>query len=69
VVNSLTGVDRIILTGEGVRMASVAPDALRAGRLAFAAGPHTGIEPVVTPMDFVEWARGAAVMAIQHEFP
>jgi predicted NBD/HSP70 family sugar kinase len=69
VVTSLTGVERIILTGEGVRLAEVAPDALAEGRLAYAAGPQSAIEPVVMPMDFVEWARGAAVVAIQHEFP
>lgn len=69
VVTSLTGVERIILTGEGVRLAEVAPDALREGRLAYAAGPGSAIEPVVMPMDFVEWARGAAAVAIQHEFP
>lgn len=69
VVTSLTGVERIILTGEGVRLAQVAPDALREGRLAHTAGPHSTIDPVVMPMDFVEWARGAAAVAIQHEFP
>ena len=69
VVTSLTGVERIILTGEGVRLAEIAPQALREGRLAYAAGPGSAIEPVVMPMDFVEWARGAAAVAIQHEFP
>jgi predicted NBD/HSP70 family sugar kinase len=69
VVTSLTGVERIILTGEGVRLAEVAPEALAEGRLGYAAGPQSTIEPVVMPMDFVEWARGAAVVAIQHEFP
>jgi predicted NBD/HSP70 family sugar kinase len=69
VVTSLTGVERIILTGEGVRLAQIAPDALRAGRLAYAAGPASPLDPVLMPMDFVEWARGAAAVAIQHEFP
>jgi predicted NBD/HSP70 family sugar kinase len=69
VVTSLTGVERIILTGEGVRLAQIAPDALRAGRLAYSAGPVSTIDPVVMPMDFVEWARGAAAVAIQHAFP
>ena len=53
-VTSLTGVERIILSGEGVRLAEVAPDALREGRLAYAAGPLSAIDPVVMPMDFVE---------------
>ena len=68
-VTSLTGVERIILTGEGVRLAEIAPAALREGRLAYAAGALSSIEPVIMPMDFVEWARGAAAVAIQHEFP
>jgi predicted NBD/HSP70 family sugar kinase len=69
VVTSLTGVERIILTGEGIRLAQIAPEALREGRLAYAAGPLSPIDPVVMPMDFVEWARGAAAVAIQAEFP
>ncbi|MEO5852942.1 MAG: ROK family protein [Nocardioides sp.] len=69
VVTSLTGVERIILTGEGVRLAQIAPEALRTGRLAYSAGPLRPIDPVVMPMDFVEWARGAAAVAIQHRFP
>ena len=68
-VTSLTGVERIILTGEGVRLAQIAPDALKAGRLAYTAGPASAIDPVVMPMDFVDWARGAAAVALQHEFP
>ena len=68
-VTSLTGVERIILTGEGVRLAEIAPAALGEGRLAYAVGSVSSIEPVITPMDFVEWARGAAAVAIQHEFP
>ncbi len=68
-VTSLTGVERIILTGEGVRLAEVAPAELRAGRLAYAAGPLSALDPVVMPMDFVEWARGAAAVAVQHQFP
>ena len=69
VVTSLTGVERIILTGEGVRLAEVAPAALRDGRLAYSVGPQSAIEPVVMPMGFVEWARGAAAVAIQGDFP
>ncbi len=36
---------------------------------ALAVDPHSPIEPVVMPMDFVEWARGAAAVAIQQVFP
>jgi predicted NBD/HSP70 family sugar kinase len=67
-ITSLTGVERIILTGDGVRMAEVAPDTLREGRLAYAATSGSPVDPVVMPMDFVEWARGAAAVAIQNEF-
>ena len=45
------------------------PGDLRAGRLSYAAGRLSAIDPVVMPMDFVEWARGAAAVAIQHDFP
>ena len=34
-----------------------------------ASPPVSTIEPVVMPMHFVEWARGAAAVAIQHQFP
>jgi predicted NBD/HSP70 family sugar kinase len=68
-ITSLTGVERIILTGEGIGLAQLDPQALRAGRLAYASAPVGTIDPVVMPMHFVEWARGAAALAIQHEFP
>jgi predicted NBD/HSP70 family sugar kinase len=68
-VTSLTGVDRIILSGEGVGIAELAPTALRAGRQAYDAGRTSDLEPVIRPMDFHEWARGAAVIAIQEVFP
>jgi predicted NBD/HSP70 family sugar kinase len=68
-ITSLTGVERIILSGESVRLAEVGRKALDAARLEYAA-PRTGdLEPVVRPMDFFEWARGAAVIAIQETFP
>lgn len=68
-VTSLTGVDRVILSGEGVGLAEVGRDALRAGRLAYTGGRPAGLDPVIRPMDFLEWARGAAVIAIQGIFP
>lgn len=68
-ISSLTGVERIILSGEGVHLADTAREALNEGlaRYAGARGPHT--ELVIRPMDFLEWARGAATIAIQGEFP
>ena len=68
-ITSLTGVDRIILSGESVRLAEIGRDALHAARVEYAA-PRTGDpDPVIRPMDFFEWARGAAVIAIQETFP
>ncbi len=69
VITSLTGVERIILSGEGIGLAAVAPQALHAGRLEYSAGAGSALEPVIQPMDFLEWARGAAVVAIQAAFP
>jgi predicted NBD/HSP70 family sugar kinase len=68
-VTSLTGVERIILSGEGVGLAEVARDELHAARVEYAAGHPAALEPVIRPMDFTEWARGAAVHAIQAVFP
>jgi hypothetical protein len=68
-ITSLTGVERIILTGEGVRLAEVARDALHAARLEYGAEHTIALEPVIRPMEFTEWARGAAVIAIQEVFP
>lgn len=68
-ITSLTGVERIILSGEGVRLVEIAPDGMRAGRLEYADGLASSLDPVIRPMDFLEWARGAAVVAIQASFP
>jgi predicted NBD/HSP70 family sugar kinase len=68
-VTSLTGVDRIILSGESVRLAEIGRDALHAARVEYAAHRTGDPDPVIRPMDFFEWARGAAVIAIQETFP
>ncbi|MGH3681577.1 MAG: ROK family protein [Natronosporangium sp.] len=68
-ITSLTGVERIILSGEGVRLAEVASEALHAGRTEYSGGRGSVLEPAIRPMDFLEWARGAAVIAIQATFP
>lgn len=68
-ITSLTGVERIILSGEGVRLAEVEREALHAARREYSAGHAGGLEPLIRPMDFTEWARGAAVIAIQAVFP
>lgn len=67
-VTSLTGVDRIILSGEGVRLAELGREALHLGRTAYTADDGA-LEPVIRAMGFLEWARGAAVIAIQEVFP
>ena len=68
-VSSLTGVERVILSGEGIQVAELAGAALSRGRLEYAAGHPSLIDPIIRPMDFAEWARGAAVVAIQRLFP
>ncbi len=68
-ITSLTGVERIILSGEGVRLVEIASESLHAGRVEYACGRASDLEPVIWPMDFLEWARGAAVVAIQASFP
>lgn len=68
-VTSLTGVERIVLSGEGIAIAQLAASALRTGRHAYDGGRTSALEPVIRPMDFHEWARGAAVIAIQEVFP
>ncbi|WP_158277254.1 ROK family transcriptional regulator [Serinibacter arcticus] len=55
----------IILSGEGIGLASLAPDEVERG-IAASRVPHA--PPVVTeihPMGFEAWARGAAVLAVQ----
>lgn len=68
-VSALTGVERIILSGEGVHLAEVARPALDEGIAEYAGvrGSHT--EVVIRSMGFLEWARGAATIAIQRQFP
>lgn len=68
-ITSLTGVDRLILSGEGVAVAEIGRTALREAQLAHAVNAEKAPEPVIRHMDFHEWARGAAVHAIQASFP
>ena len=68
-ITSFTGVECVILSGEGVALADVAPDALDRARRDHRVASTTSPPPVVQPMDFLEWARGAAVVAIQAVFP
>lgn len=68
-IRATTGVERIILSGEGVHLVDVARSAVNEGYTEYEV---RGVQPqalVVRPMDFLEWARGAAALAIQAEFP
>lgn len=67
-ITALTGVDRIILSGEGIRLAELGHEALHTGRLEYGRARHDQ-QPVIRPMDFLEWARGAAVVALRTRFP
>lgn len=68
-IGSLTGVERIILSGEGVHLAEVAWASVEQGLAEYDVPRGHHGQPVVRPMDFLEWARGAAALAIQAEFP
>lgn len=68
-VSTMTGVKRIILSGEGIEVAEVGSEGLRAGVSEFDIREIDHHDLVIRPMNFHEWARGAAVVAIQTSFP
>ncbi|MBG6054919.1 putative NBD/HSP70 family sugar kinase [Salinibacterium sp. CAN_S4] len=68
-VTAMTGVERVILSGEGVQIASVGRSSLEEGLRAYSWDQASHSLPIIKPMSFVEWARGAAVVAIQAAFP
>jgi predicted NBD/HSP70 family sugar kinase len=57
--------DLVVLGGEGVRLAEVAHDDLLAALHADRHPSAAELPMVLQPADFSEWARGAAVVAIQ----
>ncbi|MEU4290073.1 ROK family transcriptional regulator [Kribbella sp. NPDC026596] len=57
--------DLVVLGGEGVRLAEVAHDELLAALHADRHPSAAELPMVLQPADFSEWARGAAVVAIQ----
>ncbi|MBO1330150.1 ROK family transcriptional regulator [Streptomyces sp. VRA16 Mangrove soil] len=64
-VGNITMTDRVVLSGDGIRLADVGrtafDTALREGR-----SPHASpLDVVVQRTDFTDWARGAAATAIQ----
>lgn len=68
-ITSLTGVELIILSGEGVHLAEVARSSVDEGLREYDLHRVPLTDLVVRPMDFLEWARGAAVIAIREVFP
>ncbi|TDO50565.1 putative NBD/HSP70 family sugar kinase [Kribbella sp. VKM Ac-2527] len=62
---NLTLPERIVIGGEGVRLVEVAHDALLDGLHVDRHPAATDPELVLLDPDFSEWARGAAVIAIQ----
>ncbi len=64
-VCNVTGPAAVILSGEGAQLFDILSDSLEAG-LADTIHPALQRIPLtVRPMEFTEWARGAAVVAIQ----
>ncbi|HEY8373188.1 MAG TPA: ROK family transcriptional regulator [Pseudonocardiaceae bacterium] len=66
VVANLTMSQKIILTGEGVRLAEVARDAVEEGIRRDRDPRCRPLSLDVVPVDFTQWARGAAATAIQN---
>ncbi|WP_411721436.1 ROK family protein [Mycetocola sp.] len=68
-ISDVTSVRRVILSGEAVPLAETAGDSLAAGLNQYRAVDVPPVDVVIQPADFFEWARGAAVVALQREFP
>jgi predicted NBD/HSP70 family sugar kinase len=64
-VANLVGPDRVVLSGEGIGMCEVAPEALQAGMARHLHWNAAPFELDIHPFAFDEWARGAAAVAIQ----
>lgn len=64
-VTTLTGIQAVQLSGEGIGLAGVAPEALAAGIAVDRPEWARPLSLTVQPMEFPEWARGGAVVAIQ----
>ena len=65
-VANITGVQLVILSGEAVAMYDVCAEAFDAALTAHTHWTSTPVDVVVKPFTFSEWARGAAVIALQH---
>ncbi|MGW4942034.1 ROK family protein [Actinoplanes sp. NPDC004185] len=65
-VANITGVELVVLSGEAVSMYDVCAGAFDAALAAHTHWTSTPVDVVVKPFTFSEWARGAAVIALQH---
>ncbi|GLL08225.1 sugar kinase [Dactylosporangium matsuzakiense] len=65
-VANITGLELVILSGEAVAMYDVCADAFDAALAAHTHWTSTPVDVVIKPFTFNEWARGAAVIALQH---
>lgn len=68
-IADVTSVPRVILSGEAIALTEVAQPSLDAGLREYHPDESSPVDVVVQPADFYEWARGAAVLAIQRVFP
>ncbi|WP_432540960.1 ROK family protein [Kineococcus sp. SYSU DK002] len=64
-IGNLTMPEKVILSGEGIRLAVVGQDALHRGLHEHRSRYASALDLEVQPTGFTEWARGAAVTAIQ----
>ncbi|MFD0484044.1 ROK family protein [Kineococcus sp. GCM10028916] len=64
-IGNLTMPEKLILSGEGIRLAVVGQDALWAGIREHRSPFASRLDIDVQPTGFTEWARGAAVTAIR----
>jgi predicted NBD/HSP70 family sugar kinase len=64
-VANLIGPDRVILSGDGIVICDISPDALQEGMKAALDDDAADFELIVRPFNFMEWSRGAAAVAIQ----
>ncbi|MFI5916814.1 ROK family protein [Dactylosporangium sp. NPDC051541] len=65
-VANITGSELVILSGEAVEMYDVCAEAFDAALAAHTHWTSTPVDVVVKTFTFSEWARGAAVIALQH---
>lgn len=66
-VVTVTGPSLVIVSGEGVELASLTLDAVRAHARATQHWTMPEVPIEVVPFAFTEWARGAAVMALRQQ--